>query len=100
MDLGPGCLPGVSAAGGDAQYGGGRLADDVLGLMSQQKTGEIQPLFNGLANDPGASDSFKQLIQAMTTILNGSRDPALADDPALHYSDAAEILFLMERLGR
>ena len=86
--------------GGYAQSGGGRLADDVLGLMSQQKTGKIQPLFNGLANNPGAPDSLKQLIQAMTTILDGSRDPALADDPALDYDDAAEILFFMERLGR
>jgi tetratricopeptide (TPR) repeat protein len=86
--------------GGYAQSGGGKLADHVLGLMSQQKTGEIQPLFNGLVNDPGTPDSGKQLIQAMTTILDGSRDPALADDPALDYVDAAEILFFMERLGR
>jgi hypothetical protein len=38
-------------------------------------------------------------IRAVVTILNGSRDPALADDPALHYGDAAEVLFLLERLG-
>ena len=35
----------------------------------------------------------------MVTILNGSRDPALADDPALYYRDAAEVLFFIERLG-
>ena len=29
----------------------------------------------------------------MITILNGFRDPALADDPALNYADAAEVLF-------
>ena len=86
--------------GGDAQSFGGKLADVVLGLISQQKTGDIQPLFNQLANDPNAPDSFKQLIQAMITILDGSRDPALADDPGLYYRDAAEILFFMERLGR
>jgi tetratricopeptide (TPR) repeat protein len=91
---------GYRRQGGYAQSGGGRLADDVLGLISQQKTGEIQPLFSGLANDPGAPDSLKQLIQAMITILDGSRDPVLADDPALDYGDAAEILFFMERLGR
>jgi tetratricopeptide (TPR) repeat protein len=86
--------------GGDAQTVGGKLADHVLGLISQQKTGEIQPLFNRLVNDPGAPDSLKQLIQTMTTILDGSREPALADDPGLNYADAAEILFFMERLGR
>jgi hypothetical protein len=47
---------------------------------------------------PEASDSLKHLIQAMVAVLNGSRDPALADDLALHYGDAAEVLFLIERL--
>jgi hypothetical protein len=35
----------------------------------------------------------------LLAVLNGSRDAALADDPALDYDDAAELLFLMERLG-
>jgi hypothetical protein len=35
----------------------------------------------------------------MIKILNGSRDKALGDDPALYYGDAAEVLFLIERLG-
>ena len=32
--------------------------------------------------------------------LNGSRDPALADDPALDDADAADMLCLIERLGQ
>ena len=32
--------------------------------------------------------------------LKGSRDPALADDPALDYADAADMLCLIERLGQ
>jgi hypothetical protein len=39
-------------------------------------------------------------MHAVVTILSGSRDPALADDPALDYADAAEILFLIERLEK
>jgi hypothetical protein len=35
----------------------------------------------------------------LLAVLNGSRDAALADDPALDYDNAAELLFLMERLG-
>ena len=31
-------------------------------------------------------------------ILGGSRDHTLADDPALSYEDAAEVLLLLERL--
>jgi len=38
------------------------------------------------------------VLQAIRTLLNGSRDPALADDPALDYADAAELLFLIARL--
>jgi len=34
----------------------------------------------------------------MVDILNGAHDPALADDPALDYADAAEVLFLIHRL--
>ena len=86
--------------GGYARFYGGKLVEHVLGLMAQQQVDEIQSLFNQLANDPNATDSLKQLMQAVITILNGSRDPALADDPALNYDDAAEILFLIERLGK
>jgi tetratricopeptide (TPR) repeat protein len=84
--------------GGYAQYDGGKLVDHVLGLLAQQQVNEIQPLFEQLTSDPEASASLKQLIQAMVTILNGSRDPALADDPALDFGDAAEVLFLIQRL--
>ena len=86
--------------GGYAEGGGGKLVDHVLDLISQQKDDEIQPLLGQLANNPQASDSRKQLIQAAVTILNGSRDMALADDSALDSFDAAEILFFIERLGK
>ena len=85
--------------GGYAQSGGGKLVDHVLGLLAQQQVDEIQSLFEQLTSDPDASDSLKQLIQAVVAILNGSRDPALADDPALYYADAAEVLFLLHRLS-
>jgi hypothetical protein len=45
------------------------------------------------------SDSRKAIIPAIITILNGSHDKALGDDPALDYDEAAEVLFLIERLG-
>lgn len=84
--------------GGYAQTGGGRLVDHVLGLLAQQKNDEIEPLFNQLAQDPNATDSLKLFMQAIITILTGSPNPALADNPALNYADAAEILFLIDRL--
>jgi len=86
--------------GGYAQGGGGKLVEHVVTLVSQQKHAEVQSLLNQLANDPDAPDSFLHLIQAVTNILNGSRDPALAENPALDYDDAAEVLFLIERLKK
>ena len=85
--------------GGYAKYGGGKLVDQVLGLLVQQQGDEVQSLFAELTNDLEVPDSIKQLIQAMVAILNGSRAPALADDLALSYADAAEVLFFMERLA-
>ena len=37
-------------------------------------------------------------LTALRGILAGNRDPALADDPAFNYDDAAEILLLLECL--
>lgn len=85
--------------GGYAQYGGGKLVQHVLGLLAQQKAAEVDALFNELVANPNTPDSLKLLMQAMVAILSGSPDPALADDPNLDYADAAEILFLIERLG-
>jgi tetratricopeptide (TPR) repeat protein len=85
--------------GGYAQSGNGNLVEHVVGLITQQKIDEIEPLFNQLASDPNTSNARKALMQAFMTILNGSRDKALGDDPGLSYADAAEVLFLIERLG-
>ena len=41
----------------------------------------------------------KVLLPKLQAILGGARDPALADDPALYYQDAAELRLLLESLG-
>ena len=84
--------------GGYAQGSGGKLVDEVLRLLAQQPINDVQSQLAELTNKPEAPEFRKQLIQAMVAILNGSRDLTLADDPALHYADAAEVLFFMERL--
>ena len=78
---------------------GGTSVERVVSLITQQKVDEIEPLFNQLASNPNVSDSRKAIIPAIITILNGSHDKALGDDPALDYDEAAEVLFLIERLG-
>lgn len=52
-----------------------------------------------LAQHPDLPDAAKPIIAALQAILTGSRDPALADDPHLDYSDAAELRLLLERLN-
>ncbi|MCB0296077.1 MAG: tetratricopeptide repeat protein, partial [Calditrichaeota bacterium] len=84
--------------GGYARYGGGKLIEQVLALLAQQKTDEATALLSQLANNPQVPASLKQLIQAVVKILSGDRAISLADDPALDYDDAAEILLLLERL--
>ena len=48
--------------------------------------------------DPTSPPISATCLIALRAILAGNRDPALADDPALDYDDAAEILLLLERL--
>ncbi len=67
--------------------------------MAQQQFEEIQSLFDQLVNDPNTPDSGKQLLQAVIAILKGDGDPSLAEDPALDFDDAAEVLFLLSRLA-
>ena len=90
---------GYRQQGGYAQYNGGKFVEHIFGLISQEKGDEIESFFNQFASDPNTPDSFKEFMQVVLTIFKGSRDKALADDPALNYADAAEVLFLIERLG-
>jgi hypothetical protein len=39
------------------------------------------------------------MIPKLQAILRGARDGALADDAALDFDDAAELLLLLERVG-
>jgi tetratricopeptide (TPR) repeat protein len=52
----------------------------------------------GLQQQPDLSPDLKALIAPLEAILAGSRDTALAGDPNLDYDDAAELIFLIERL--
>jgi tetratricopeptide (TPR) repeat protein len=83
--------------GGYASQGqGGRLIEQILELIQQEKSSEIQALFDQYSDAP---DFFKVFLQNLIAVINGSREKALGDDPALIYADAAEVLFLIERLG-
>lgn len=85
--------------GGENHSGGGRLCADFLRAMQTGQTAEMTALLQQLADDPERSDAFKALVSALQAILGGSRDPALAENPALYYQYAAEVQLLLETLG-
>jgi hypothetical protein len=53
-----------------------------------------------VAAPPDVHPQFRPFIQALQAILNGSRDRTLANAPDLHYTQAAELLLLIETLDR
>ncbi|MCK4766501.1 MAG: tetratricopeptide repeat protein [Candidatus Aminicenantes bacterium] len=85
--------------GGENQSGSGRLCAAFRQALQENKTDEMEALLKELLNDPETHPSLKPLIPKLQAILKGSRDPALADDPALHYTDAVEIALLVEEEG-
>lgn len=85
--------------GGYAQTVGGRLVDQILGLRQEGKAGEVVQYLMQVSQAPDTENWLKASAPKYLEILQGSRDRTLADDNALDYDDAAEVLFLMERLG-
>jgi tetratricopeptide (TPR) repeat protein len=85
--------------GGENQSGGGRLCAAFARAVQAGQRAEMTALLPQLAADPRASESLKALISALQAILAGSRDPALAEDPALNYEFAAEVQLSLEGLG-
>jgi tetratricopeptide (TPR) repeat protein len=86
--------------GGENHNPGGRLCAWFGQALQEQPVEEIKKQFTVLENDPEEDPLLKVLIPKLQAILAGSRDPGLAADPELHYTDAAEILFLLEKIGK
>jgi hypothetical protein len=83
--------------GGENQTGSGRLALAIREALASGNPAEAASLLQQLATDP---DFAKQLpfLTALQAITAGSRDRCLAEDPALDYDEAAEVLLLSEAL--
>jgi tetratricopeptide (TPR) repeat protein len=85
--------------GGENHSGGGRLCAAFYQARQAGQTAEMATLLQQLADDSGQGDAGKALVSTLQAILRGSRDPALAENPALDFDDAAEVQLLLERLG-
>jgi tetratricopeptide (TPR) repeat protein len=71
------------------------LCEQVLQAITSNQT---DVLFKQLSTIDELPDYLKPVIAKLLSILHGERNPALADDSALNYNDAAELLLLLERL--
>ena len=86
--------------GGYARMPGGELVDRILGLVQEGESDEAKQSLSRILDDKDAPEWVKNFVPKVLAILNGSCNPTLANDPALDYDDAAEILFLIERLKK
>lgn len=84
--------------GGENYEPGGRLVRDFLHAIQEDNIKSIETLLDKLANHPDVPKSIEILVTKLQAILNGSRDPALAEDPDLDYKDSVEIKLLLEAL--
>lgn len=85
-------------AGGENHSGSGRLAHDITQMLASGKAAQAQALLQQLSAEPKVA-FLHPFVQALTALLTGSRDPALAEAPGLRYTESAEMLLLLERLG-
>jgi tetratricopeptide (TPR) repeat protein len=83
--------------GGENQSTGAQWCAVTAQYIQQGETDKILEEFTKLLT-PDASDWSKAMIPKLQAVLRGSRDPALAEDAALGYQDAAELMLLLERL--
>jgi tetratricopeptide (TPR) repeat protein len=86
-------------AGGDSQSNQARLFVLVGQAIRQNSEIEAQQQLNALL-EPGDPPAFTALIRQLQRVLAGDCNPALAEDPELHYGNAAELQLLLESLTR
>jgi tetratricopeptide (TPR) repeat protein len=86
--------------GGENHAVAGRLCLAVTQSLLAGDTPDAASLLQQLAAHPNTSGSLGIFIRALHAIVAGSRDHSLAAAPDLHYTMAAEILFLIETLEK
>jgi tetratricopeptide (TPR) repeat protein len=85
--------------GGENHSPGGRLCADFYQAMQAGQRAEMELLLRQVAEEYKDDDAAMACVSALQALLRGSRDPALAENPALHYTDAVEVQLLLEALG-
>ena len=90
---------GYRRAGGEDQSRGAQLYAATAYAIAEGKTDHLRAELAQLLDNPDLPAWGKVLIPTLQAILDGSRDPALADNPDLDYDDAVEVRLLLETLA-
>ncbi|NGZ07662.1 MAG: tetratricopeptide repeat protein, partial [Magnetococcales bacterium] len=84
--------------GGESYLPGAQWCQTATHAIQQGAAEQaLDMLTQGMAQ-PDLPAWARALIPVLCAILEGSRDPALADAPGLDYDDAVEVALLLERL--
>lgn len=85
--------------GGENQNPDGKLCDRLCKQLQAGQAAEVQKALRQLEAAPTLPDWLQPLLPVLHAVVAGSRDPALAEAPEFSYDTAAEVLWLIERLG-
>jgi len=86
-------------AGGKNNHPGARLCARIGQIIRAGETARLAGKLEQIAASPNIPAAGKLLIVKLQAIVAGSRDPALSEDPDLHYQYAAELRLLLEELA-
>lgn len=86
--------------GGEPLSASGRLCEQVAMIMAQGA--RAMALLERLRTvvQSNLRSELKDILPRLLAIIAGSRDPNLANDPNLNYSDSAELHLLLERCNK
>lgn len=84
-------------AGGSSTAPAARLYEMAAEVIAAGDTSELKTFLSKPLED-GAPAWATVLFQKVLAVLRGERDLSLAEDPALDYDDAAELLLLLEKV--
>jgi len=85
--------------GGKNNHPGARLCARIGQIIRAGEAARLAGKLEQIAANPNIPAAGKLLIAKLQAIVAGSRDPALTDDPDLHYQYAVELRLLLEELA-
>ena len=85
-------------AGGESQAPTTKLYALVAQAIQQGDTAQARQFLTEVSGPADTPPWLKAMTDKLQAIVDGNRDPGLADDPDLDYRDAVEVQLLLENL--